>query len=653
MILLRALLLFFLFCLACSSPATEPIPPGTGGIASEDLGLMRAVSWPGGGSELTVFARTSDTPRSTTDLSGLFTLSLGDASEPSFSARRSVLPPGYTGILVDVPSTNSDQRELEQELLAFIETRPTEESIGLFLRRESVDQLASFTSDRERLRRAIGRISTLGSVTTPMPMPAAMQYALAETLSVGGKGPSVMRALVLATLEPTSPIASAIPVLHGLDRASLDLQELADNDIYKIAICAPSGALDLSVRNSNLLGDLQVPLPTTPTEDQQLPCSQNSIASEERSYPDRLELLFTASQREAYESRVSALSTDDFDLSVRVGDNGVAIASAHLRGKGTLGCERKSYTLRFDGPGRQFFPESHTDEFYLLSMCADERYVEQYSANQLMAELGLFSLKFRYIELLLDSEQKGVYLMLEKAREEIVRDSSRVRSVMRRRFDVPDDLFEVKYTEGDSSPEASYARVIEGAARLEDHLDLEQYLRFLATMSAFKNGDYIDEIWIRGTETLNVNAMVDSYFSMMAWDNDDLFSECHYSGQHAFVDPHELAYCAEADIDARLLSDPIMYERFVDILEKLLTDDLTPERFDQALQATSTAIMPFLDRPGLSAALVRLVDDNPAAVDPQEAKRDVREHLDSLASSYRARRDLLLARIQSYRESQQ
>ena len=72
-----------------------------------------------------------------------------------------------------------------------------------------------------------------------------------------------------------------------------------------------------------------------------------------REYPDRLELFFSPAQRAIYDARVAGLSTADFELSLGFGpERGAASATAHLRGKGTLGCERKSYTLEIAGPAQ-------------------------------------------------------------------------------------------------------------------------------------------------------------------------------------------------------------------------------------------------------------------------------------------------------------
>lgn len=123
-----------------------------------------------------------------------------------------------------------------------------------------------------------------------------------------------------------------------------------------------------------------------------------------RPYPDVIEFSFTEQQRPIHDARKAARSKQDFDLSVRLWPDGPAVpATAHLRGKGSLGCERSSYTLDLDtGTPRYLLPDSATDEFYLLSMCLDDRYVRAHTVYRLLGNLGLFPLAFRFVELRLD-----------------------------------------------------------------------------------------------------------------------------------------------------------------------------------------------------------------------------------------------------------
>ena len=638
--------------LACGSTQAEPdamSPPASG-----QLGLVRQVSWPGGGNELTVKLVETDGAPLLSDMADAFALSFDGSGSEDFQVHveRETLAIGFTALLIRPASTESGRQEQVSSVTAFIEERPTTESIGLFLWLDDARQLSGFTTDRSRLQSQIDRLAGIAP-STALDAESAIAFAERQVLAIGGRAPRTMRAVVVVGGDGSVLGPSAVSVLHGLEQASERIDQFASSSYYRVALCAARTGSSGQLRVRGLEGVLPLALPAALPETAGDACDVASIGPGKRMYPEQIEFVFDSAQRGVYDDRVTSLSKADFDLSVRLNESELVVASAHLRGKGTLGCERNSYTLALNGPARHLLPASRTDEFYLISMCADDRYVQQYTANQLMAELGLFPLQFRYVELLIDSQTRGVYLLLEKPREELVRDSTGVHDVMRRRFNSnpPDDYFESKYSSGVYDAAAVYDDAAAGE-ELAEYIDLDQYLRFLALMTAYQNGDYIDEIWVVASEQGLAGGAPGLWFSMMAWDNDDLFSECHYSGNNAFVDSNGLIYCAEAAIDQFLLGNPTMYAHYVDVLEDVLLRQVPPERFDAAVATTELAIMPVLSKPGVSAAMVRLVNDNPAAVDPAEAKRDVAASLAQLRDAYRSRHALLLQRIAAYRGAQ-
>ncbi len=648
---MRVLLLSVL--LACGSTQVEPdaMPPP----ASGQLGLVRQVSWPGGGNELTVKLVEPGGGALLQDMTEAFELNFDGSGSEEFQVlvERETLAVGFTALLIKPATTEAERQEQVTSIKTFIEERPVTESIGLFLWLGEARQLASFTRDRTRLHYQIGRLAGIEPAADTLNTEAAIAFAQRQVLAIGGRAPRNMRAVVVVGGEESVSSPSAVSVLHGLEQASERIDLFASSSYYRVALCAAMGGVSGQLRVRGLTGVLPILLPAALPETAGDACDVASIGPGKRMYPEQIEFVFDSTQRGVYDDRVANLSKADFDLSVRFDESEVVVASAHLRGKGTLGCERNSYTLALNGPARHLLPASRTDEFYLISMCADDRYVQQFTANQLLAELGLFPLQFRYVELLIDNQTRGVYLLLEKPREELVRDNTGVHDVMRRRFNSnpPDDYFESKYSSGEYDAATIYDTAA-ADANLAEHIDLDQYLRFLALMTAYQNGDYIDEIWVVASEQGLAGGTPGLWFVMMAWDNDDLFSECHYSENHAFSDSYGLVYCAEATIDHFLLGDPILYAHYVDVLEDVLLRQVPPERFDTAVAATELAIMPVLARPGVSAAMVRLVNDNPGAVDPTEAARDVGASLDGLRNAYRARHALLLERIATYRGAQ-
>jgi hypothetical protein len=363
-----------------------------------------------------------------------------------------------------------------------------------------------------------------------------------------------------------------------------------------------------------------------------------------------------------YEERVGALSKEDFALSVGFApDQPAAPATAHLRGKGSLGCARKSYTLDLAGsrPRHWLAGDSATDHFYLLSMCLDDRYVQGTTGLLLMQQLGLFPLEHRMIELAIDGATRGVYVLVEKPSQEIERDHGGVRAVLRRRFEAPPATsIEVKMARDDAAAAAAAYQAWLGelaslsgadlAAVLAERMDLAAYLRLLALSSLLRNGDTVDELWLWSTDRIGADGVVGDFYSFMGWDPEDLFTGCHYEGQYAFPDPWGLAYCAEAELDTIILSDPHLYARYVDALDAVLAV-VTEEVFAAATAKTAAALLAVLARADVAAAMVELIDAVPAAADPVVAEAEVRARLARMETSFHNRRAALVQSIAAYR----
>ncbi|HEU5056012.1 MAG TPA: CotH kinase family protein, partial [Kofleriaceae bacterium] len=425
---------------------------------------------------------------------------------------------------------------------------------------------------------------------------------------------------------------------------------------YTVAVCAGAGAGgDASLTVDGVPGELTVAWPVPWPESLGAACDAGAIGAAPQVVPEVFEILFTDDERAVYADRVASLSKEEFSFSLRLAaDQEPIAASAHLHGKGTLGCDRKSYTVTLDGPGRHLFADDYADEVFLIAMCADDRYLQLYTSYQLLAAEGLFPLSYRYVELVLDGEQRGVYLLVEKSDDALVRDNSRVSAVLRRRDDAPGDHMEVEKSRGDAEAASGAWATFEQSltayagedllAAAEERIDLERYLVWIALMTALENGDYVDEVLLTATDARSAAGDVPEYWTFTAWDNDDLFSACHHGGKWAMVDPNELLYCVEADIDRILFADPVVYARYADVMSALL-DRLTPDRMQQALDATGAALLPYFERPEICAAMTELLSSNPAASDPSEAQRDIREHLDLLRDDYQRRRAFLRNRL--------
>ncbi len=640
--------------------------------------LARVETWPAGGVEVTVRLEDEHGAARTTDESGNFEVSwaatAGDVPQP-FAARRRALSPGYLVLLVMPAETETGQAQLAADLAAFARSRPADEHIALYRWGEGIDQLASYTTDRDALAGVLDRIAPRDPGAALATAGQAQRDAVGSVRSIGGEAPRVMRSAIIIAdelpgvvpdgagqLVPVQWLVSGVTpeqleqlgaarVPDSLSEAAAALDLFAAEAYYDLAVCgvgATAQPARVSLVDSE--GELTLVLPALLPEQRGGGCDPDAIVDGDRAYPEAIELVFTAEQRQVYDERVAGRSKADFDVSIRFSPDETPVeATAHLRGKGSIGCERKNYTVNIAGKRPRYFTEgSATDEFYLISMCLDDRYARHVTAYSLMAELGVFPLRFRTIEVILDDETRGVYLWVEKAPEELKRDNGRARSVIRRRFDAGDDVTvpEVKWSRStDQGAIDAYDALLVAAAGptgaaleavLAERMDLDNYLRLLAFNSLVRNGDHVDETWLVSTDRLRADGSVGDWFQVMGWDPDDVFGGCHYSGNLAFDDAYAISYCAEAELDDILLGDPVTYARYVAVLQEVI-DAIPPERFRAALDLTEAQLARYMTRPEIAGAMEVTMDE-------------IRAELDGLQADFEARRALYQQRVDMYRE---
>ena len=684
------------FSFACGSgPTATPNPDAR---VPTTIGMQVAAmhSWPGGGTAITLRVHDADGfPLSTDSAQQIQMRWLVDDSAANILTRPISLPSGHTSVVV-IPSTNADaQLRVRDAALAFLGERPADERIALYRWGATIDQLRDFTLNRDELITALNVTGLLAAPSSYVGAHEAVTTVGDENARIGGEWHPGLRSVVFIGAD----LPEAIPdfaqsslvqwVVGGVSQSRRDelgsgfvsrpedaggdlkraartaadrLEAFAATGHHRVAVCgAPTGA---SARISMEHNQLTVSLPTSLDEEHNSACDAPTILDGQRTFADTIEFQFTSEERAVYDQRYASLSKSDFNLSVVLGPARAPLPSvAHLRGKGSITCERKNFTLNLGGKrARYLMPRSATDEFYLLSMCLDDRYVRQHTLMQLWQQLGLFPFEFRFIELKIDGVSQGVYLLVEKVAEEFRLDRNRIRSVLRRGFATtspPTTPIEVKYS-GTTEQDArdSYAAALAGLdglsgdtliEALERRLNLADYLRLLAGASAVENGDYVDEVWLANAETLMSDGTMDARYRFAGWDFEDVLSSCHYSGQFSVMDPWQLTYCAEAEWDHIMLADPDVYARYVDTLEAMLDTTLTSARFKAALDATEAELSRYLRIPGVAPAMTRLVLANPAATDPDIAIQEIRTVAADLATRFDARTALLRQRIAAYR----
>ena len=389
-------------------------------------------------------------------------------------AERQRLEPVYTTVVLRPPATKDDPGVLSGAVASLLASRPAGERVALWSWGSSLATIADFTTDREWLiHQATRYYDTSDPNASSVPMAADEVVKTLRTLMarVGGEARRGMRSVVIfgrdvpdiPAARPSSESASFQWVVGGLspeqieslgegsvvpwERSSLltdsmsevsaRLDALATDGFYSVGSCGNGDAARVIIAAGELAAPVSTDLAPVPLDERALSCDPVAVATAQRKYPARIGFEFSGPQRALYDDRVASGSKEDFGVAVRVWPGGgLAPATAHLRGRNSLGCERKSFTLRFDEAlSRHLVPSGANREWCLIAPCLDDAYVSSLFGYTVMARLGVFLPAFRLVELQMDGETQGFYLLIDKVAESLVRDHGSLRSVIRRAND--------------------------------------------------------------------------------------------------------------------------------------------------------------------------------------------------------------------------
>lgn len=672
-----------IFLAACSSDGIQamplPDPPAPPVEETARFMMLRAARWPGGGRELTVGVLNQVTVAPfADDLSARFSVAPVDGSALNSKLQKIALPPGFTAVLLPPSQTASERTALSQAILQFVASRPANERIALYRYGDSVQLFSNFLTDRNKLSEALVKYQNgVDSDPNPSALLQAVGPVVSDTHEIGGNGPDVMRSVVVLTRDPKlvfvdyqqAFVQAVTPDVSGLMAASTAIDVVRQGAFYRLSACGIETKINAKVRIDKLQGELDAGLPSTLPEEAGAACNVNDIDSTKRSYTPVIEFVFDAAQRAEHDARIratqsatynEALARSDFQMQVRLAPGQPTIATtAHLHGQGSLRCERKSYTIQLEGPDRYLMPNSASDEYTLISMCDDSAYVHAPTVYRLLAG-DLFTSTFRFVEVVIDGTTRGIYMLVEKNREEIVRDHARVTTVMRRGYPQgANDMFEVLYSNNDDlvAPVNRFRSFITEItplsgdpliAALRNHMDLEQYMRYMANQSVFRSGDYIDELYVHASELADGMGGVGETYRFMAWDPEG-YTNCHSGGANAYMDPNGMAYCAESRLDFKILPDAKVYRMFVDQIEDALNNRLSRARMAAYLDQTKTELQAWLSTPAICAAMVELRSYSASYADCAVARNIIATRAATILSNYDARRNALLPLIATYR----
>jgi hypothetical protein len=586
-------------------------------------------------------------------------------AEPSESAdveiRQANPGPGLTVIAMR-PGEGSTRR-MRATVEALIEARPAAERIALYGWGQELVQLSDFRSSRPGLRKLLGRLDRVQRAAEAAPSADTLQTLLERAARTGGAAQRGMRSLVIISDEVLDvaglpigvgddravEIVWAVPRPKGLGDAALRwnsdsdpetlaqalsdrLDAVAEHGFMHLAVCSDGDALSLALTSGSETEE--VPLPKDLAADDVPACDLDELLKDRRAPVDRVTVTLDAEGEALYQARLAELERvateydlstplgqyrlitegygtgkDDFPVEVALSTGYASLAAeAHLRGQGAAFCPRPSLSVNLDDAARYFTADSRIDQFYLIAGCEDPGFYG-YLGDTLYREHGIFPLELRFVELVLRGESQGAYAWIEQREQKLKTAHAALRGSVRRRYEpfVEPDVDSV--IGHDEALRASYAALLgtgvaddDYAAYLDERLDVDAYLRWIALNSLLLNSDSLDESVFIASESIAEDGSATDYFDFMGWDPQALFVACDPSTGGLVIDAHGLTYCQASALDARVLGNAELYARYIDVLGEVL-DAVDETRIMEIIDEARKQLEPLLEREGVAAAM--------------------------------------------------
>lgn len=600
-----------------------------------------------------------------------------------------------TALLVAPGSDSEENRAVLDGIKYFITSRPENEPIAVFRWVERLTQVSTFQTGRRLLGTLMERgiqpyrgehlpvaqaVSEMQKLLRKIPGPAVATISnlvvLAPTMQFRGSPGIDLRKSTIEQFWIADGFSGqwmealpqgwrfVVPQLqdlpHTLNSVSQQIDRYIDSSYYGLGICGDGESHDLRLRIDNRI-DLDLVITRNLREELIGDCDPARIAQGRREYPAKIAFVFDAAQRDVYDQRISDRDKEDFSVSVGVWpDNETISSQAHLRGSSSMKCVRKCFTLNLGGTVPRFLiPGSAIDKFSLLSLCLDEFYIQTSTAYRIMSDLGLFPLKQRYIELLVDDRSLGAYLFMEHITDYLRGEVTGITSIIRRRQDQAGKEPEVKWARGSTEQAlANYQGILtstEGLSGIEleqalsRRMNLDQYLRWIGLMTLLHNGDYVDEVYFYSTDITDEDGSIVDFFSIVGWDPDDLFADCHHDDEQVINDPNGLLFCTESLLDRVIFADSHLYQRYLSVLEEVLVT-VTDQVFRAALDASLAELLPYLSESDIYSAMTEIRELDPLADSQSGVIERIRARSDQMMELFSMRRKQFMAKIDEIRQ---
>ncbi len=271
-----------------------------------------------------------------------------------------------------------------------------------------------------------------------------------------------------------------------------------------------------------------------------------------------------------------------------------------LHGQTTLEYRRKSYTVSINKKmsfrtKEEFYKFK---DFYLISLSMDKNHFRNTMSFQLLKELGIFELANDYVNLIINDQNEGIFLLVQRPQDWALK---RMSSPYILRRDYGQKIDKEKYSKELSEESIlgyqnqfrmlyEYPKTYKGKAlykKMNSILDLEEYYRWLAFNFLVKNGDYCDELYLFIDPETN-------QYRPIPWDYDDIFSPAPHEGnvKRLRTPRSDFIFSIQEPLDQYLISDDYCYERYKETLYSVLKS-ISPGMISQVLKNIYVKLYPY------------------------------------------------------------
>lgn len=258
--------------------------------------------------------------------------------------------------------------------------------------------------------------------------------------------------------------------------------------------------------------------------------------------------------------------------------NNVQLGSGRISTHGNYSATlpKKSFKIKLDHLG-PIFRNGGQDRFLLIGLAEDPYHFKNYFSLLFAKEHGLFPSEFRFCEVNINKNFRGLYLLIESPEDALQSEKdAQIIAIARRRFL---NQFRIKFTTEklDKSIIKRFLLDVEliadrkvsqrlKRAFLKSSIALDQYYKFLALNRVLMNGDYTDELFLK-IILKNNNPYISSF---SGWDYDDIGQGPHNGIPIIYkTGIPSLVYSGESPLDRFIAYDQLLYQNYLKVLDSM------------------------------------------------------------------------------------